>query len=302
MDIFDAHTRFFGREFYEFHTARRPNGSTEILLNQTADAGADVPSKEPNGRVDRILADMDACGISRAVTYSFWSQEAETVGEAALGSNGRLIPYAVVNPEYSESLDVVRKLQPRYGFRGVVLLPMSLIYPIDGERTAETLDFARAHDMVVLVQFGSLRPGLRTLVGVDSPNPPEDINATDLIRAARSRPDQRFVVPCGGAGYFVDFQKLGESCPNIYADTAGSTRWAAAPDNPDSLAELFDETRKAFGVERMLYGSGSAGFPREYRTDIRDVQISAMTAAGFTENDRAAVLGLNLSALLGLTR
>jgi len=302
MDIFDAHTRFFGREFYEFHTARRPNGSTEILLNQTADASAGVPSKEPNGHVDRILADMDACGISRAVTYASIPQEARTVGEAALGSNGRLIPYAAVNPELSESLETVGKLQPRFGFRGLVLFPAMHGYPIGSERAAAALDFARAHNMVVLVHFGRLRTGLRSLIGLDPAHDPPHVLSRDLIPVARTRPDQRFVVPCRGTGFFEDFLELGKSCSNVYADTAGSTSWVAEQDSPTTLAQLFDDTRKAYGVERILFGSDSGGVSRGFRTDIRDAQISAMTAAGFTENDRAAVLGFNLSALLGLTR
>lgn len=299
MDIFDAHTHFLSREYYEFQTARQPDGTEEIVLKQTEESGPGAPPDDSAGRLGGVLDDMDACGVARAVTYAAVPQEMEVVGRTALRSNDRLIPYAAVNPASPASLELLRSLQPRYRFRGLVLFPVMHSYSIDGDRAANALDYARSNRMVVLVHYGWLPVGIRTLIGLDPELPPDRGHPSDLMPVARARQDQHFVAPCPGASFFEEFLELGISCPNVYADTAGSVSWVDADRQPSALANMFERMRRAYGVERILFGSDSGGFPPGYRTDIRDAQCSAMVAAGFTEGERTAVLGLNLSRLLG---
>jgi predicted TIM-barrel fold metal-dependent hydrolase len=69
-------------------------------------------------------------------------------------------------------------------------------------------------------------------------------------------------------------------------------------DPPLTLVEVFQRTKSALGAERILFGSDSGVFPRGYRADILRAQSDAMQEAGFTDAERAGVLGGNLSRLI----
>jgi predicted TIM-barrel fold metal-dependent hydrolase len=297
MYIFDAYTRFFGRDFYEFQTVPRPDGGSEILLMQRGrdDSGDRLPVAHRR----RLLDDMDKCGVSRAVVYASVPPQMSVVGEAALESNGRLVPFAVVNPLSQSSLAQLGTLQERYRFRGMILFPFLHEYAVGGREAAAALDFAAAHDMVVFFHCGAARTEVRRLIGLDSSSPIDHGRTKSLIAAVKSRADQMFTVPYSGEHQFEEFLELGASCPNVHAITVGSS--AGTHDRAPSLtlADWFSETRRVYGEKRILYASGSEGSAEGYRKDVLEAQIAAMIEAGFTEAGRAAVLGGNLSRLLG---
>jgi len=108
------------------------------------------------------------------------------------------------------------------------------------------------------------------------------------------------VVPHFGSGWFEEALALGAACPNVYTDTAGSNAWILEHDPSLSLVEAFQAARMSFGVERMLFGSDSGGFPRGYRADVLRAQRDTMKAAGFTPEEERAVMGENLAKLLGV--
>ncbi len=298
MEIFDAHTHFFSREFYEFQTARRPDGTSEILPKRIEDFGNGNPPDIAVEYFTRVLDNLGSCGVERAVTYAFVSQEMGTVGEAARVSNGRLVPYASVNPQSTSSMETLRKLQPRYRFRGLVLFPAMHDYPIGGGDAAAALDFAHANDVVVLIHFGLLRASVRELIGLAPRDHPGYGHPGDLIPVAGDREGQTFVVSHPGPEMFEELLDLGAKCANVYTDTAGSAAWTPGTKKPNTLADRFAAVRDAYGVERILFGSDSGGTPWEYHKDALDSQVSAMTEAGYAEKEIAAVLCGNLSKLL----
>jgi predicted TIM-barrel fold metal-dependent hydrolase len=139
---------------------------------------------------------------------------------------------------------------------------------------------------------------IRSILGLDSEFPLDRSHPDALIPVAKSRPDQVFIVPHFGAGFFDEFLRLGKSCPNVYADTAGSNAWGMFQAPPLYLEDLFAQTVEVYGIERILYGSDTAGFPRGYRKDIWTAQIRAMRDAGIQPADQELILGGNLSKLL----
>jgi predicted TIM-barrel fold metal-dependent hydrolase len=301
MEIFDAHTHFFRREFYEFHTARRPDGTSEILPKRVEDFGSENLPDNAVEYFTRVLDNLDSCGVKRAVTYASVSQEMGTVGEAARVSLGRLVPYASVNPLSTSSMETLRKLQPLFRFRGLVLFPAMHDYPIGGDAAAAAFDFAHANDVVVLIHFGLLRANVRELIGLDPRDHPSYGHPGDLIPVAGDRADQTFIVSHPAFETFEEFIDLGAKCANVHMDTAGSAAWTPVTKKPKMLADRFAAVRNAYGVERILFGSDSGGTPWEYHKDALDNQISAMTEAGYTEKEIAAVLCGNLSKLLRIS-
>jgi predicted TIM-barrel fold metal-dependent hydrolase len=296
MDIFDAYTRFFGRDFYEFQTVQRPDGETEILLKQLVRGDGDDRLLAAHRR--RVLANMDACGVSRAVVYASVPQEMSAVGEAALESNGRLVPFAAVNPLSHSSLAVLGELQRRHVFRGLILFPFMHKYALDGSDAAAVFDVAATHDMVVFVHCGAARAEVRKLLGLDARSSTDYGRPKDLIAVAKTRIDQTFAVPYSDEYPFEEFLELGASCPNVYANTVCSIAAVSDRKQTPSPADWFSETKRVYGDKRILYGSDSDGSTEGYRKDVLEAQIAAMIEAGFEEAERAAVLGGNLTRLL----
>jgi predicted TIM-barrel fold metal-dependent hydrolase len=300
MEIFDGHTHFFSREFYELESIPTPGGNSEIILKELSGGGTEISAANIAQYLEHVLAKMDECGVTKAVTYASIPQEMEMVGETALDSGGRLVPYVMVNPVVTASLTRLERLQAKYRFRGMLLCPHMHEYNIDSDEAVWALDFARKNKMAIFLHCGLLRPGVRALFGLD-PNPPMDREQpAELVHVARKRSNQIFIVPHIDLDMFEELLGLWELCPNIYVDTGAMYQLTANRNEKPTLADLFAEIKRVFGVERILYGSDSSGFPKEYRNQILDVQIRAMTDAGYSGAERDAVLGENLSRVLGL--
>jgi predicted TIM-barrel fold metal-dependent hydrolase len=300
MHVFDAHTHLFSRAFYEFQAGQVPGGEVPTLLGKLSTSGIDVPDESTTALCVRIIADLDDNGVDRAVTFASFPGEMEVVGEAAKTSDGRLVPYAMVNPKEPETLGRLESLQGQYHFKGMILFPAMHDYGIGSEIAAAALNLAQTLGLVVFVHCGLLRIRIRSILGLESDYPLDRGHPQDLIPVAEARPELNFVVPHFGAGFFDEFLRLGKSCPNVYADTAGSNTWGMFQTPPLYLEDLFEQSVEAYGVERILYGSDTAGFPRGYRKDIRDAQIRAMHDAGIQSEDQELILGGNLSKLLEL--
>lgn len=294
MEIFDGHTHFFSRESYELRTRPAAVRGAEIELTsayETPPAG--IPEY-----TNHVVSRMNDCGVDRAVTYASIPQETEAVGEAALGSSGRLVPYVMVNPVVAASFARIKSIQSKYGFRGMLLCPHMHEYNLESEEAARALNVARKYRMVVFLHCGFLRPRVRALFGLDPTPPPDKGQPAELAHVARKRSNQVFVVSHVDPPSFDEMLSTWELCPNVYLDTGGMFQMAARREGPPDLTEMFGKLKEVFGVERVLYGSDSSGFPPDYLENILNVQIEAMKRAGYTDAEREAVLGVNLNRVL----
>lgn len=297
--IFDAHTHFFGREFYEFQTTLVDGAEPEATLDRIRAGGMEVPAPDAAAHAARWIRELDRHRVQRTVLFASVPPELIVVGEVAAASGGRFVPFCVVNPMAPVTLTALHGLQPRYGFRGMLLFPAMHDYSIQSPQVTAALEMAKAHDMVVFVHCGTLRVGVRQLIGLDPDFPAERSRPRDVAAVARAHRDVAFIVPHFGAGYFEEALDLAAAYHNVYLDTAGSHDWATGHTPPLSLTDVFRHGKEAIGTERILYGSDSGVFPRGYRGDILLAQIDAMLDAGYSTGERNAVLGGNLSRLLG---
>jgi predicted TIM-barrel fold metal-dependent hydrolase len=298
MHIFDAHTHFFSRAFYEAQAGQVPGGNPAMLLEKFARHGIDVPGEGSAAHRDRIIASLDRHGVDRAVTFASVPEEIDIVGEAAATSEGRLVPFATVDPTRPDTLQRLETAQDRFRFHGMLLFPAMHDYGIGDDIVAPALDLARKLNLVVFVHCGLLRIPIRSILGLESDYPMKHSHPQDLIPVAKARPDQKFIVPHFSAGFFDELLRLGKACRNVYVDTAGSNSWSMFQAPSLDLGDLFEQSVEVFGVERILYGSDSAGYPRGYRADVLSNQIRAMHDAGLRTEDQELILGGNLARLL----
>jgi len=300
VNVFDAHTHFFGREFYEYQATLVNGSDPEATLDRIRAGGIEVPEPDAAAHAARWIREMDRHRVDRAALFASIPEEMIVVGEVAAASNGRFVPFATVNPAVPVTLSALRGLLPRYRFRGVLFFPAMHDYSIQSPEVTAALELAKAHAMVAFVHCGRLKVGVRKLIGLDPEFPAEKSRPRDVAAVARAHPDVAFILPHFGAGFFDEALDLAAAYRNVYVDTAGSQSWAAECVPPLSLADIFRQTRDAIGAERILYGSDSGVFPRGYRADLLQAQIDAMLAAGFSAGEREGVLGGNLARLLGV--
>lgn len=296
--VFDAHIHFFGREFYTFQTTLIAREDPETILGRVRAGGVEIPGPDAKAHAARWITELDRNQIDRAVLFASSPTEMKTVGEAAAGHPRRFLAYTIVNPKAPATLATLDSLQPKLHFKGILLFPAMHEFAIQSPEAARAIEVAKRHRMVVFVHCGKLRVNVRKLIGLNADFPAEKSRPRELLEVARAHPDVRFVVPHFGSGWFDELLALGSDCPNVYTDTAGSNAWILEHDPPLSLAEVFQAARSSFGIERILFGSDSGGFPRGYRADVLRAQQETMRVAGFNDDEQRAVLGENLARLL----
>ena len=300
MTIQDAHTHFFSRAFFDALAGMSPfDGTPEQKLRAVAErTGLAVPDDDVTAHRDRWLAEMDAHGVGRMVTFASLPQEAEVVSAAAAGSGGRLLPYTLVNPALEAAPAFVEKALGSMGFRGLLLFPaMHHVSPSDS-RCDAIYELARAHGAPVIVHCGLLVVKLRDLLGLPRPYDLSFARPLNLVPAANRFPDVTFVLPHFGGGFLNEALMLGAQCENVMVDTSSSNNWMATHAGPLSLGQVFRSALDVFGAGRILFGTDSSTFPRGWRADILEAQRSALSEARATHDEMASILGGNLAALL----
>jgi len=300
MTIQDAHTHFFSRPFFDALAKLSPKeGERDALLAAvSAKTGVEIPEPDIDAHTDRWLAQMDAHGVERLVSFASLPVEAPAVAQAARRSDGRLLPYTLVDPTADGARDFVAKAFEELGFRGLLTFPAMHHFLPDDPRCHEIYDMARAHGAPVLVHCGVLSVKLRDLLGLPRPYDMSFANPLSLVPAANRFPDVTFVVPHFGGGFLREALMLGMQCENARIDTSSSNDWMRALGDGTDLTAVFRAALDVYGASRILFGTDSCTFPRGYRKDILDSQRDAMAAAGASPADQDLILGGNLTDLL----
>jgi len=306
MSIQDAHTHFFSRPFFRAlagMSAQKADPEA-LVARVAAQARLQLPDESVAAHRDRWLAEMDRAGVARMVSFASVPAEVETVAEAARGSGGRLLGYAMVNPKDEKAPALVEKALGSLGLRGLLTFPAMHHFRPGEACMTPILELARQHRSPVIVHCGLLRVKLRDLMGVPRPYDLSFANPLDIIPAANRFRDVTFVVPHFGAGFLRETLMLGMQCENVCVDTSSSNDWMATHPSTAgesghlTLATVFRRVLDVFGAERILFGTDSSTFPRGWRADIRDAQLAALEQAGAKGAPLDAIMGGNLARLL----
>jgi predicted TIM-barrel fold metal-dependent hydrolase len=299
MQIQDAHTHLFSRPFFDGLAALSPRKDEPGLVEAVAaKAGLQLPDPDPARHAARWLGEMDKHGVARLVSFASLPGEAEAVAAAAKSSNGRLVPYTIVNPTDPKAPAFTERALGTLGFRGLLTFPAMHHFKAGDACMEPILQLARTHKAPVLIHCGILRVKLRDAFGIPRPYDLSFADPLHVIPAANRFRDVSFVIPHFGGGFLQQALAAGASCENVCVDTSSSNDWMGMLPWKTSLADVFRAALGVFGAERILFGTDSSTFPRGWRADIRDVQLQALEAAGAKGAQVEAVLGGNLARLV----
>ena len=302
MKIQDAHTHFFSRAFFEGLAVQSPrkaaHGVDALVAEVAAKASLTVPDSDPLVHKDRWVAAMDHHGVARMVTFASLPVEAEAVATAARASDGRLVPYALVNPNDPGAVAFTERALGSMGFRGLLLFPAMHHFDVGGAAMDPLLELARAHEAPVIVHCGILTVKLRDLFGLPRPYDLSFAHPLSIVPAANRFRDVHFVVPHFGGGFLTEALMLGKQCENALLDTSSSNDWIATQPGRLRLTDVFRSALDVYGAARILFGTDSSVFPRGWRADLRDAQLAALDEAGANGAQVEAIMGGNLERLL----
>jgi uncharacterized protein len=300
--IFDAHTHLFSRAFYGMLWKQKTgsDGSDAEISAALAPLGLELPPSDPAAHAAKIVSNMDAHKIDRAVLFTSLPGEQIAVSQAAKAFPQRLFGYTMVNPLAPDALNIVRRDVTELGLRGIELFPAMHRFDPSDEKLNPFYELAAEKSAPVFVHVGILRVKLREKLGLKSPFDARFSNPVLLHRAATDHPKVNFIIPHFGCGYLREAVFLGFQCANVHIDTSSSNEWLRLLEQPLSLARALELCLESFGPERVLFGTDTSVLPRGYRRDVLDALLGAFNELKVASATREKILGQNLARVLNI--
>lgn len=223
---------------------------------------------------EKVVALLDAAGIDRAVIMTYTDlpglnpDALEYIVGAAAQFPDRLVPFVRLNPNFTDVVPALLAKAVELGVRGVKLHPTTTLAHPAGEATIDLLRRCGRLGLPVLFHCGD-----------DPYTTPEALGL-----AAEAAPDCQIVLGhMGGYLHVHGAIEQAERHGNLHLETS-------AMPYPDLIATAVDRV----GAERVLFGSDGPGCnPALELEKVRRLQLGEVA--------QRRVLGLNASALLGLT-
>ena len=236
----------------------------------------------PVGGLDALLKAMAAYGVGCAAVSSldavhfFNPQDGnERLAQAVGPYLDRLVPFAVLRPNFTGWEADLDRCLGEYGMKGVVLYPNYHGYQLDDPALGRLMTEAARQGFPVCVQTG-----LEDLRRQFRPYKVDAVPADAIGAFARAYPEA-VVVALGLK--INEPERAGEPLPdNFYFDTS----------NYETMGELERAVDK-FGAEKILFGSGFPLF--NPRANVDKVRLAAIDEAA-----RAAIAAENGRGILGI--
>ena len=293
--ICDAHVHFFSPGFFDALGAQKGlplDGRVEVVAGAL---GWDPPVSVA-ALADLWREELAQHGVSRAALIGSTPADEASVAAAVAAHPGHFVGFYMLDPTNDDALDRVA-WAAAHGLRGICLFPAMHRYALHGAEVARVFDMAAVTPgTAVFVHCGALSVGARSKLGLPSKFDMRFGNPLHLQGLAVSHQDVAVVIPHFGAGMLREALMLADACPNVYLDTSSSNKWMRYTPGL-TLTDVFRAALEVAGPLRLLFGTDSSFFPRGWVHDVLDEQRAAMSAAGASDDDMAAVLGGNFNRL-----
>jgi uncharacterized protein len=299
--MIDFHSHLFSWPFFEALAKLSPLAGSvdDKLAAAAAKAKLELPDRELRNHLARWTAEWDRNDVAHAVSFASLPEEAPALAEAARLANGRITPFALVNPLADGAAAKVRTLFGQ-GFRGILLFPAMHKFDLAGAEAAAVFEAVDEANAIAVVHCGLLQVKLRDLLAIPRPYDLRFADPLHLVPAANRFRKARFVIPHFGAGMLRETLMLGSQCENVFVDSSSSNSWLATQESGLDLAAVFTRALGVFGRERVLFGTDSSTLPRGWRNDLLAAQRAALARAGVDAATQDAIFDGNARRLLGL--
>lgn len=124
-------------------------------------------------------------------------------------------------------------------------------------------------------------------------------NPLALSAPGRDFPEITFVIAHFGAGFLREAMFLAYHTENICVDTSGTNNWRLYVPGEPSLEQVFRDALRAFGAQRVLFGTDSTWFSG-YRKEIVEEHVGILNRIDLTDADRELILAGNARRIFGI--
>ncbi len=304
LEVFDAHTHFFSRKFFETLIGQSPalSKDSDPIARVAGITGWVMPPADPAELGKIWVEELDKHNVSAAMLIASVPGDEGSVAAAVAAHSGRISGAFMFDPAKPDAEARAKRAFDDLGLRVASLFPAMHHFQVaenEGVRAVVALASERP-GTAVFVHCGALSVGVRKKLGLPSLFDLRRSNPLDIYKLAAEFPQARFIVPHFGAGMFREAMMLADLCPNVYLDTSSTNKWMSYEPMPVDLPMVFKRALNVVGSERLLFGTDSSFFPRGWHSAIFDAQLQAFGEIGASAEQARAIFGGNLRRLLEL--
>lgn len=234
--------------------------------------------------------ELDRAGIEKAVFFTSDEAHDELARFLSLRPD-RFIGYTTFDPTREGSSDLLARQVREHGVRGIKLYPMKRHFHVHDLACYRVYEVCRELDLPVLIHFG---------LSISATHDLSYGNPLDLATPALKFHSVRWIIPHFGAGFFREVLLLAAQYDNVLVDTSSSNDWVRFSPYPATLKDLFARTYEAVGSKRILFGTDSSFFPRGYRTNLLEEQLSVCNELGLAKDEIDDIFHGNIAKTLRL--
>jgi predicted TIM-barrel fold metal-dependent hydrolase len=297
--LIDAHLHLATAGMFERLRARpwglRPQ-ARQALLESANRAGRRFGALEGLTIADhaaRWKAALDRAGIATGVFIAIGEGNEELAEFVRMAPDRFQAWGSVVDPVAPDAAAAVRRFR-EYGLRGLKLYPPVQRFQANDRAVYPVYEAAAEQGLPVLFHFGITVAPIYDLMFA---------NPLALSSVARDFPEITFGIAHCGAGFLREALFLAYHTENIWTDTSGTNNWREFTPGSPGLDQVFRDLLRAYGAERILFGTDSTA-PEEYRETIlheqqrifRGLEVSDANMRAIFEGNARRVLGLSPDA------
>ena len=250
----------------------------------------------PSSPVDRMRRRLKRCGVQRIVCshHSALACDVEhgnrLMQDIVNAHPDEFLGYWVINPHYPEiTARDLKAFDTRSGFVGLKFWPDYHLVPVNSPKYAAALEYADAHDLLVLVHtFGESPFDAPALLG----------------EVAERYPRARLLMGHSGYGEWERSVAIARDLANVYLDLTsvvqaldfsqmpGGSLMPAAPSLSPHVNGLIEYMVATAGSKKVVFGSDLPWYSQHYHA-------GAVLFARITDEARHDILHRNAERLLG---
>ena len=186
---------------------------------------------------------------------------------------------SLADPRHPDAARTVRTFRPR-GLCGLKLYPPTQRF-LPNDRALYPIYEACAEEGLPIIFHFGITVGAFYDLSYASPLP--------LSAVIKEFPEVTFVIAHFGAGFLRETLFLAYHTDNVCVDTSGTNNWRLYHPGEPSLEQVFRDALRAFGPERILFGTDSTVWGG-YRHHILKEQIEILDRLELSAEDRSRIL------------
>ncbi len=251
-----------------------------------------------------IIRDLDQSGVDAAVialvdnpNHELSDGELmaaiEALGRMGLKHQGRIIPFAGINPGRRDAPEKLKQAIEQFGIRGLKWHSDVACFWPNGPEAYEMLSVLQESGLPLLAHTGNL------------PRPAKGKYAHPMLfdEILVDFPNLRIIAAHLGHRWWPDWAAIAEFKDNFYGDLA---EWQLIQHaNPEDFRRDLRRILDIGGADRVLFGTDAPGLEAfvSRKLFVERIQRLASSEDGgvaFTSEEVAGILGLNAARVLGL--